>query len=143
MTTLTESLQARREAVVAAHVEAENRHDLDGLIASFKRPRYEVVPFGASEDGEEAVRKLIGGLLIGFPDFHFFPQKTHHSEDVVTVEGHFTGTHHAEWAGLPATGRTIDVPAACIYEFEGDGCVCERVYFDFATLLRQLGALPG
>ena len=28
---------------------------------------------------------------------------------------------------------------AAIFEFEGDGLVCERVYFDSATILRQLG----
>ena len=28
---------------------------------------------------------------------------------------------------------------AAIFEFEGDGLVSERVYFDSATILRQLG----
>jgi steroid delta-isomerase-like uncharacterized protein len=138
-----QSLRARREAVVAAHVDAENRHDLDALLASFERPRYEVVPLGTADDGAAAVRQLIGGLLEAFPDFHFYARRLHHADDVVLVEGRFTGTHRAAWAGVPATGRSIDVPAACVFEFEGAGCVCERVYFDFATLLRQLGALPG
>jgi len=33
-------------------------------------------------------------------------------------------------------------PVACIFDFEEDRLVCEKVYFDFATMLRQLGALP-
>jgi limonene-1,2-epoxide hydrolase len=30
-----------------------------------------------------------------------------------------------------------------IFEFDDDRPVCERVYFDSATLLRQLGILPS
>jgi steroid delta-isomerase-like uncharacterized protein len=142
MTTLTETLRARRQAVVEEHVEAENDGDLDRLVASFERPRYDVAPLGAPDDGAEAVRALIGGLLTAFPDFHFFTDKTHHADEAVILEGHFTGTHRADWAGIPATGRAIDIRAACIFDFEGEGCVCEKVFFDFATLLRQLGALP-
>jgi len=34
----------------------------------------------------------------------------------------------------------MEVQAACIFVFEGDLLVCEKVYFDHATVLRQLGA---
>jgi hypothetical protein len=34
----------------------------------------------------------------------------------------------------------MEVAAALFFLFEGDGLVCERVYFDHATVLRQLGA---
>jgi predicted ester cyclase len=32
---------------------------------------------------------------------------------------------------------------ACLYEFEEDQLVHERVYFDFAGIMRQLGVLPS
>jgi predicted ester cyclase len=51
-----------------------------------------------------------------------------------------TGTHHGPWAGMEPTGKAMDVPLCCIFDFEGEGLVCERVYFDFAMLQRQLGA---
>jgi hypothetical protein len=53
-----------------------------------------------------------------------------------------TGTQRGGWAGVPATGRPIDVRVACVFHFEGERLVCERIYFDFATVLRQLGVLP-
>jgi steroid delta-isomerase-like uncharacterized protein len=65
-----------------------------------------------------------------------------HADTAVFVEVRMTGTHQAEWAGIPASGRRMDLRAGCLFEFEGDRLVCERVYFDFATLMRQLGALP-
>jgi hypothetical protein len=33
----------------------------------------------------------------------------------------------------------MEVAAALVFEFEDDGLVCERVYFDHATILRHLG----
>jgi len=52
-------------------------------------------------------------------------------------------TTATEVAGIPATGRRISVRIACLYEFEKDRLVCERVWFDFATILRQLGVLAS
>jgi hypothetical protein len=43
------------------------------------------------------------------------------------------GTHLGDWAGLKATGR----PVACIFEFDEDRLMCEKVYFDMATLVNQ------
>jgi hypothetical protein len=40
---------------------------------------------------------------------------------------------------LPATGRKFEMRFCAIFVFEDDRLVCERVYFDSATVLRQLG----
>lgn len=32
----------------------------------------------------------------------------------------------------------MNVPVACIFEFDGDKLLCEKVYFDMATLMNQL-----
>ena len=137
---MTTELRSRREAVVRKHIEAENTGDLDGAIASFHRPRYDVVPIGAISDGEAAVRELVGGLIRGFPDFHFEPMSIHHSDQAVIVEARATGTHRGEWAGLQPAGKKMDLRMACVFDFEGDRLINETVYFDFATLQRQLAA---
>ena len=55
------------------------------------------------------------------------------------------GTHEGELRGIPATGRTFRVPMVAIFEFgdaaHPDGITCERVYFDSASMLTQLGVL--
>jgi hypothetical protein len=43
------------------------------------------------------------------------------------------------WRRLPPTGRTVSLAMALVFEFEGDALVCEPVYFDLGTALRQLG----
>jgi steroid delta-isomerase-like uncharacterized protein len=131
----------RREAIVRGHIDAENRHDAAATTATFHRPRYDVVPFGAISDGSQAVTDLLSGLFEGFPDFHVELLALHHSDTVVAIEVRLTGTHRGQWAGLAPTGKPIDIRTAAFFEFEDDRLLCERVYFDFATLLRQVGAI--
>ncbi len=138
--TVDNGLRERREAVVAEHVEAENRHDIEATIATFHRARYEVN--GETSDGASAVRELLHGLMTGFPDFHFEPQKLHHADDAVIGEGRLTGTHNGIFIGIPPTGRRIDLPVAGIFDFDDDRLLCEKVYYDSATVLRQIGVLP-
>jgi hypothetical protein len=61
--------------VIQQHVDAENRHDADGVVASFHRPRYDVVPLDSPQDGPDAVRDLLAGLFQGFPDFQHAPRR--------------------------------------------------------------------
>jgi hypothetical protein len=45
-----------------------------------------------------------------------------------------SGTQQADWAGIPNQGRSFDTRIACLYEFDEDQPVCERVYMDFGDL---------
>lgn len=134
------TLRKRRQDVVQMHIDAENSGNLDKMIESFHRPRYEVFPMGATFEGEQQVRELIGGLVAGFPDFHLTPTKVHHADEAVIVEARITGTHRAEWAGLPSKGNKLDLALVCIFDFEEDKLVNEKVFFDFAAVQRQLTA---
>jgi steroid delta-isomerase-like uncharacterized protein len=135
------SFRQRREAIVNQHADAENRHDVEATIATFHDPRYEVN--GQPSDGAEAVRELLQGLMDGFPDFHIDMGKMRHADDAVFGEGLITGTHDGEFAGIPPTGRRVEFPVVAIFEFDGDRLLCEKAYFDMATVLTQIGVLPA
>lgn len=137
---VTQGIMQRREAAVRAHVEAENRHDVDGVVATFHRPRYDVVPLGAVSDGADAVHNFLTGVMTGFPDFGAHVAALHHADDAVIVEGSFSGTQTGPWAGLPPSGRSVDVRFCAVFDFDEDRMLCERLYFDLATMMRQLGA---
>jgi steroid delta-isomerase-like uncharacterized protein len=135
-------LRARREAVVKTHIEAETvKHDVAAALATFARPRYDVPALGGVVDGAAGVDALLNGLLSAYPDFWLRQGKTYHAEDAVIVECVFGGTQNGVWAGIQPTGRKMEVEGALFFLFEGDGLVCERVYFDHATVLRQLGVI--
>lgn len=132
------TLRKRREAVIRQHVEAESRGDVEGVVASFFHPKYEMVPFGTEHDGEEAVRLMLSALFTAFPDFKLVVRNLYHSDTAVIAEVWMDGTHQAPWAGLEATGLPIHLPVVGIFLFDGDRLLCERVYFDMATLHRQI-----
>jgi steroid delta-isomerase-like uncharacterized protein len=134
--------RAARERTVREHMDAENRHDPDATVATFSRARaaYDIPAFG--EAGEvpdhDSVRELFVGMFSVFPDFHVVPGPLRHGDDHVAVEVRMTGTQHADWAGIPSTGRAFDTRVAVLFEFEGDDLVCERVYLDLGEMARQL-----
>ena len=129
----------RRLATVLEHMRLENDHDFDRCIAVFGHPRYEIVATGEIHDGEAGVGGLLEENRSAFADFHFEPQRAAPAGDAVLVEGLFTGTHTGTWRGLPATGRAVRLRMAIVFEFAGEALICERVYFDLGTALRQLG----
>ncbi len=64
----------------------------------------------------------------------------YHADDAVIIEAMLYGTHLGSFRGLPPTGRQFEMRFLAIFDFEGEtDLVCERVYFDSATVLRQLG----
>jgi steroid delta-isomerase-like uncharacterized protein len=132
-------LRRTREAILAAHSAAESAHDLDAVIATFHRPRYEIVPTGEVFDGEDAVRRYHGENFAGIPDLTVEPIAAHHGDDAVAEEAWVSGTHLGTYHGLPPTGRHLRVRVCGIYVFERDRLVCERVYYDLLTVLRGLG----
>jgi predicted ester cyclase len=138
----TATLRAQREAIVNAHIEAEAvTHSAAATVATFRYPRYEVPALGAVLDGAEAVNGMVTGLLAAFPDFYLHKLALHHADDSVIVEVRFGGTQRGVWAGFQPTERKMEVQAALIFVFEGPDLICEKVYFDHATILRQLGAI--
>lgn len=144
MTTTQErtDLRAVRETVVQAHVDAENNHDPNATIATFGGPRaaYDIPAFGP--DGQvpdhAAIHEMFVGMWQVFPDFHIVPGPMRHGDDHVFVEVRLTGTQHADWAGIPNSGKSFDTRLGVVFDFEDDQLVCEHVYMDFGEITRQL-----
>src|SRR4051812_3601564 len=135
----------RRERIVREHMESENRHEFDVTMATFHHPRYEIVPTGDVYDGEEEVARYFAETRAAFPDQRNELIRMHHADDAVIVEFDLKGTHEGPLRGIPPTGRAFTCRTLAIFEFEeqGEGIVCERVYFDVATILGQLGLTGG
>jgi steroid delta-isomerase-like uncharacterized protein len=56
-------------------------------------------------------------------------------------EWDFVGRHVGEFAGVPATGKNVNVPLAVAYDLEDGKVVRGRVYFETPAFLAQVGAL--
>jgi steroid delta-isomerase-like uncharacterized protein len=132
-------LRAQRERTVREHMESENRHEYDVTMETFHHPRYELIATGDVYDGEAEVREYFAETRAAFPDQRNELIALHHADDAVIAEFWLRGTHEGGFRGLPATGRSFECRMAAAFLFEEDRLVCERVYFDAGTILRQLG----
>jgi steroid delta-isomerase-like uncharacterized protein len=135
----TKAMRDKREKLVIEHMESENRHEFDVTMDTFDHPRYELIATGDVFDGEIEVDRYFEETRTAFPDQRNELIALHHSDDAVIVEAMLYGTHRGSFRGLPATGRKFEMQFCARFLFEEDRLMCERVYFDAGTILRQLG----
>lgn len=143
--TVADPVRAHREAVVREHMDSENRLDFEATLATFTHPRYELIASGEVFDGEAEVREYYARSRTAFPDQRNVVHALHHTDDAVIVEFDLLGTNLGPLGTREPTGREFSCRMVAFFFFapddEGrDGIVCERVYFDAATIRRQLTA---
>jgi len=130
---MTTDLEERRLAVVREHMESENTQDFDRTIATFAWPRYELMATDEIFDGEDDVRSYYARSRGDFPDQRNENSVLRSTEDGVVVEFDLLGTHSA--LGTSFRSRMV---ALFLFEDGDDRIVCERVYFDTASIRQQL-----
>lgn len=130
-----------RIAIVERHIQFENQHDLEGVLHTFgDGPHYDDEAWGEHFEGLEGVRRFYSLLMAALPDLQIDVQRRHIADDAILVEVIIRGTHLGPWRGLPATGRVIQIPLCGVYTFDAnDRLAGEKIYYDRATVLRQLG----
>jgi steroid delta-isomerase-like uncharacterized protein len=136
---VAQDLLQRREELVIEHMESENRHEYDATIDTFDHPRYELIGTGDVYDGPAEVARYFEETRTAFPDQRNELIALHHAQDAVIVEANLYGTHQGSLRGFPPTGRKFQMRFCAVFVFESERLVCERVYFDQNTILRQLG----
>jgi predicted ester cyclase len=78
--------------------------------------------------------------LAAFPDFHLNIEHMVADGDFVTVLATFTGTHRAEFSGLPPTGKGITGRAAFAFRMSDGRIATTWAEIEPWGLLQQLGA---
>jgi steroid delta-isomerase-like uncharacterized protein len=96
---------------------------------------------GPQVEGPDGFRQLIIGLRAAFDDLHFEVHDTTANGNVAMVSWTMTGTHRAEWQGIPATGRPVSLTGVDVFRFADGKIVEERIHGDYLGFLRQLGAI--
>ncbi|WP_409186085.1 ester cyclase [Amycolatopsis sp. VS8301801F10] len=133
-----EVLRARHKLVLD-HFRDEVRQDWDDVLATFPHPHYEIVPTMTVHDGDAAVRGYYDETRRAFPDQDHEIIALRHSADAVIVEFWLLGTHRGPLGKIPPTGQRFRVRMTAYFLFDADEqLVCERIYFDTLTMLRQL-----
>jgi steroid delta-isomerase-like uncharacterized protein len=140
-TSMPQEALARRVAIVEEHVRLENAHDLEGVIGTFgESARYDDEPWDLHYEGRDRVRDFYAQLMAALPDLSIEIVRRHVAAEAIVLEVIIRGTQQGTWRGLPATGRKVEVPLCGVYTFSADDRLAgEKIYYDRAMVLRQLG----
>lgn len=95
-------------------------------------------PDGGQISGRDGLQELIAGFREGFSDLN--AQITAEIEDgeciVLTIV--LTGTHDGDFAGMPPSGKRLEMPMAVVTQFVDRQIIEDREYYDTATMMTQL-----
>jgi predicted ester cyclase len=126
--------------VVERHIAAFNARDADAY--PWMADLQFVAP-GAKLQGREQVLGFMHGFWDAFPDGRLELVRLISQGSTAAGEGTFAGTHTGTMrtpAGeVPPTDRKVEFRWMAMYELAGDVIAFERLYFDQAELLGQLG----
>jgi steroid delta-isomerase-like uncharacterized protein len=137
---ISDELRQRRLATVEEHMSTEVTKEFDRTLATFNgHPRYEIMATGQVFDGDDEVMGYYLTTRTAFPDQRHENVRYHFSDDAVITEFDLLGTNLGEFYGLPPTGKAFRVPIIAVFFFDDDRITNERIYFDSASLVSQIG----
>lgn len=131
-------------ALAAQVYDAFNRNDGAALDALFAHDFVDHDNFaGVSGIGLSTGRAFSAAYHAGFPDFQIRLLDVIGDGARMCAWYRLSGTHWGEFAGIPATGRTVDVQGFDWMALNDDGLITEHwgVSQELA-MLTQLGLLP-
>ncbi|MCC6314626.1 MAG: ester cyclase [Thermomicrobiales bacterium] len=137
---MSEQLARNKAAVAQFFEEVWNNGDeaaLDRFLAedaAGNDPRFGV--------GRESFRRQGRHWRQAFPDIHFTVDELVAEGDVVVSRWTLTGAHQGDYAGIPATGRRVNVTGMSLDRLRDGKIVAGFDAWDALGLRQQLGALP-
>ncbi|HET7079452.1 MAG TPA: ester cyclase [Chloroflexia bacterium] len=121
------------------HVLAENRRDLDRLIATLADDAvYEIVPLKKFWRGKDEIREFYQGLWTALPDVKLDLRSRVADEHYVVEESHVRGTHTGPLFGIPPSGRYIEFDLVIYFPFRNGEILGERLYLDVNSITGQV-----
>lgn len=85
---------------------------------------------------------LMNTYLRAFPDMKFTVENVFGEGDLITIQVKGTGTHKAEFRGVPPTNKPFTSTGVSVLRIVNDRIVEEWTQFDALGMLIQIGALP-
>jgi steroid delta-isomerase-like uncharacterized protein len=140
MTVNTEEIIAE----INAHLAAENAQDLDALLDGMTDDCFNLIVPDPHRlyAGPEQVARRYRELWATFPDLKVQMRRiVAVQQDTAVSEHTLSGTHRGSLFGVPGTGKHVEVETAVVWDLVHGRVRGETVYFDVATMLRQIGYL--
>ena len=138
-----QSAPERNKAVVRRFVEEVQNNKNWAVYDELNDPEFVNLsaPPGVPND-REGGKVFLGTFLNAFPDCRFTIDDMIAEGDRVATKKTFTGTHTADFAGIPPTGREVTLQYVDILRLR-DGRIVEHwLSMDQLSFMQQLGVIP-
>jgi carboxymethylenebutenolidase len=143
--------QQEMEQVWAEHIRHEFvTKDVDATLATMVEDAFvNHVPVSTGGRGKEQLKAFYRDVFIGsWPDdLQMTTFNRVFGQDQLVEEAHLRFSHKSrmDWLlpGVAATNRVVDVDFVIVVQFRDGKLACERIYWDHATVLRQVGLTKG
>jgi carboxymethylenebutenolidase len=137
------------EDLWSAHLEGEfGTKDVEATLATMVDDAYvNHVPVSTGGRGKEELRAFYRDVFVpSWPDdLDMQPLNRVVGDNQIVDELHATFTHtkQMDWflPGVSPTNRKVEIDFVVVVEFRDDRIACERIYWDQATVLRQVDLL--
>jgi carboxymethylenebutenolidase len=137
------------EQLWAEHLKGEfETKDVEATLATMVEDAYvNHMPVNTGGRGKEALRSFYRDDFIpSWPaDLQMTPVNRVVGAGQLVDELHITFTHNKlmPWflPNVPPTHKKIAIDIVVVVQFRGDKLACERIYWDHAAVLRQVGRL--
>lgn len=121
----------RMREVILEHVEAENVHDRERVLATYSRvdPVFEDMPSGVRYVGGERIVGNYGQLWEGFPGLKREITRWTFRDDSVVIELTLSGKHEGTFRGLAPTGREASLRVIAHFQFDDEGRIKQETAY--------------
>jgi steroid delta-isomerase-like uncharacterized protein len=134
------------QQLLRRHMQAENAHQMEETLATLTPDcLFEDLALGQVFRGHAGAREYYRMWWDAFSTTAHPEHVYYTDQDFAVAEVRFQGVHTGSFLGVKPTGREVDIPTAIFVTFRDGLMAGERMYWDVATLLRQLGvsSLPA
>lgn len=119
-----------------------NEHDVASIRRFWTEATVEDFPTGVVT-GQQAIAEYFQSVFDALEGFHLQVVKAVGDETDVFVHWHLTGRHTAEFMGVAATGKPIDLHGMDHFVIRDGVVVHNTVRYDQLDFARQLGMMPA
>lgn len=119
-----------------------NKGNIDAAGQFIWEDVVEQVPLPGQGPGLEGLKDILRAMRTAFPDLHWSVEEQIAEGDKVLTRFEWTGTHRAEFLGIPATGRAVRVWGMVIDRLTMGRIMDTRILMDTLGLMTQLGVFP-
>ena len=134
----------RNKAVIRRFVEEVQNEKNEAAYDELNDPEFVNLssPPGVPSD-REGGKLYLWGFLNAFPVSHVTIDDMIAEGDRVVTKKTFTGTHTGDFAGIPATGKTVTLQYVDIMRVREGRIVEHWLSMDQLSFMQQLGVIPA